>query len=176
MLRRALALILLAWVLGFVLFAVTLPRPADERRTQAVVVLTGGEGRINRGVEALQRHWARRMLISGVDPEVKPGELAAQYEGAGAWMGCCITLGYDSVDTRSNAREVADWVRDNRVTSIRLVTSDWHMRRAAWELRQTLPDSVTVIEDAVPTHPSFGVLMGEYAKLLVRRVLRLGGK
>jgi uncharacterized SAM-binding protein YcdF (DUF218 family) len=36
-------------------------------------------------------------------------------------------------------------VAQNEVRSLRLVTTDWHMRRTAGELDRTLPDHVTVI-------------------------------
>ena len=71
MVRRLLSLVLLAWVLGFILFAVTLPRPAPAGQSDAVVVLTGGEGRIGRGLKALHEGWAEKMLVAGVDPEVR---------------------------------------------------------------------------------------------------------
>ncbi|HZV09505.1 MAG TPA: YdcF family protein, partial [Novosphingobium sp.] len=90
-----------------------------------------------------------------------------------ATMACCITLGYESVDTRSNAREAANWIAAHHARSLRLVTSDWHMRRAAWELSRTIPADVAVVEDAVPTHPSLNMLMVEYSKYLARRLLRL---
>jgi uncharacterized SAM-binding protein YcdF (DUF218 family) len=52
--------------------------------------------------------------------------------------------------------------------SLRLVTSDWHMRRASYEFRQDLPDA-TIIEDAVQTRPSLVTLTHEYNKYLLRR-------
>src|SRR5690606_29051526 len=65
MIRRFFSLIVLVWLLGFIWFAVALPQPHEGGRSDAVVVLTGGGGRIERGLEALQRGWARRMLVSG---------------------------------------------------------------------------------------------------------------
>ena len=88
-------------------------------------------------------------------------------------MRCCITLGYESVDTRSNATEAANWIAANRLESVRLVTSDWHMRRAAFELRRTIPASVTLIEDGVTTRPSLNTLFMEYSKLLARRIAQV---
>ena len=169
MLRRLLSIILLLWALGFVAFAVALPGPAQDEHTQAVVVLTGGEGRIQRGLSVIARGEARIMLVSGVDPEVKPQEFVAEYKVPAATMKCCVMLGYDSIDTRSNARETAQFVADRKLRSIRLVTSDWHMRRAAYEVRRVLPDNVEIVEDAVPTRPSFKVLLVEYSKYLARR-------
>ena len=174
MLRRLLSLILLGWILGFIVFAVTLPKPVDavpggSGAGSAVIVLTGAEGRIARGLEVLRRGWAGQMLVAGVDPEVQPHEFALHYHVDAQLMQCCVTLGSQSVDTRSNAQEARQWIADEHITKVRLVTSDWHMRRAFWELRRVLPASVTVIADAVPTQPSLNILFVEYCKLLARR-------
>lgn len=170
MLSRLLAMILLAWAIGFVWFAAALPQPAPAGRTDGVVVLTGGKGRIDRGLEALRKNWSDRLLVSGVGAEVKPREFAAEYKVRRDLLSCCITLGYEAVDTRSNARETADWIIRHKITSLRLVTSDWHMRRAALELRAAAPAGVTILEDAVETRPSARTLFLEYHKLLARLV------
>ena len=170
LLARLVGAILLVWLIGFLLFAVTLPRPADDARTDAVVVLTGGSGRIERGLEALKRGWAERLLVSGVDRSVKPYEFAVEYRVRAARMACCVTLGYQAVDTRSNAVETAEWLRRERVKSVRLVTSDWHMRRARLELDRTAPPGVRIVADAVRTRPGLGTLLREYNKLLARTV------
>ncbi|MGH6785988.1 MAG: YdcF family protein [Novosphingobium sp.] len=173
MLRRALSIVLLAWAFGFIWFAVALPQPLAGGKTDAIAVPTGGKGRIARGLDELGNGLAPRMLVSGVAREVRPHEFALEYKVAPETMACCITLGFASVDTRSNATEIADWLKANRARSVRLVTSDWHMRRAAYELRLVLPKGVTVIEDAVPTRPSLRVLFLEYHKLLARRISRI---
>jgi uncharacterized SAM-binding protein YcdF (DUF218 family) len=159
---------MLIYVLGFLWFAVALPQPAGDVRTDAVVVLTGGEGRIGRGLDLLHKEQAKLMLVSGVDREVKPAEFAAQYKVKPALMSCCVTLGYESVDTRSNAREAARWIAAHEIKSVRLVTSDWHMRRAAYDLSQVAPKGVEVVEDGVPTRPTFKTLFLEYNKLVFR--------
>jgi len=175
MFRRIASSLLLAYVLGFLWFGTFLPTPAGPARTEAVVVLTGSGGRIGRGLEALRAGLAPRMLVSGVDREVRPAEFAAQYRIGMALLRCCVTLGYESVDTRSNAREAADWIAAHRIGSVRLVTSDWHMRRAALDLAQVAPPGLTVVEDAVPTRPTFYVLFLEYHKLLARLAQRMVG-
>ena len=175
MFRRIASLILLVWLLGFLWFAIALPRPRDGGRTDAVIVLTGGPGRVARGLEVLDKGWAGRLLVSGVDREVKPREFEAEYKVAPKTMRCCVTLGFESVDTRSNAREAADWIARNRFRSVRLVTTDWHMRRAELEMEQSLPAEITVIRDAVPSQPSFRILFLEYNKLVARALARLWG-
>ena len=173
--RRLLSLILLAWALGFVWFATALPQPAEAGQSDAVVVLTGGAGRVERGLDVLDQHWAPRMFVSGVDKQVKLNEFAVQFNVPPAQMACCVRLGYSATDTVSNARETADWIRAGGLHTIRLVTSDWHMRRAAFELRRVVPAGVTIIEDAVPTKPSLRILFIEYHKLLAREIARVQG-
>lgn len=175
MLRRLAALILIAWALGFVWFATSLPRPVGEVRTDAVVVLTGGAGRVVRGVQVLREGYAERLFVSGVGRQVKPHEFAVEYKVRSAMMACCVTLGFQAVDTRSNGVETAAWVRAQDVRSLRLVTNDWHMRRAALELRRHLPQGVDMVEDAVPTQPSWRTLFTEYHKLLARAIAGLWG-
>lgn len=175
MIRRVVSLVVLVWLMGFVWFAVALPRPHEGGRSDAVVVLTGGGGRIGRGLEALQKGWARQMLVSGVDREVRPAEFAAEYKVPPALMACCVTLGFQSVDTRSNAKETARWIAQRRIHSVRLVTTDWHMRRASLELGALLPRDMELIRDAVPSQPSLRSLFLEYNKLLARALQRLAG-
>lgn len=164
--RRILASIFLLWVGGFLWFALSLPKPADDEVAQAVIVPTGGTGRIAAGLDVLNRDLAPIMLVSGVDTDVKPGEFAAEFGVSELRMECCITLGFQAVDTHSNAEEIASWVKEREVTTLRLVTTDWHMPRAAMELERMLPDNVSVIRDAVPSEPGMPILFVEYHKLL----------
>jgi uncharacterized SAM-binding protein YcdF (DUF218 family) len=174
MIRRVLSLMFLGWALGFLWFVVALPRPLETRViTDAVIVPTGGPGRIAHGLEVIQAGQAKKMLVSGVDPEVRPQEFAAQFRVTPREMACCVTLGYAAVDTRSNAAETAKWVAQNEVRSLRLVTTDWHMRRTAGELDRTLPEHVTVVRDAVPSQPNLRTLFLEYHKLLASRAAGL---
>lgn len=175
MIVRLGALCLMAWMLGFAWFSIFLPQPLDDRRTDAIVVLTGGAGRIDRGIALLEAGAARRMLISGVDRKVRPVELAAQYKTPEKLFSCCITLGRAAIDTRSNAIETAHWLERRDFSTVRLITTDWHMRRAALELRQALPQNVTIVYDAVPSRPSLTMLVREYNKYLLRRAAALTG-
>jgi uncharacterized SAM-binding protein YcdF (DUF218 family) len=167
---RTSAFLLLVWALGFALFAVTLPGPGAESATDAVVVLTGGPGRVQRGFDLLQRKRAKRMLVSGADRRVRPHELAAEYRIAPKLVECCVDLGRESVDTRSNAAETAAWMARHNFRSVRLVTTDWHMARARYELARQLDPEVEILSDAVPSEPGFLALLKEYNKYLLRRV------
>ena len=174
-LARLLSFALLLYVLGYALFAVLLPRPAGEERTEAVVVLTGGSGRLERGFDVVERGLAPRMLISGVERTVRPIELAEAYDVDPRLFDCCIALGRESFDTRSNADEVAHWVERRRIGSIRLVTNDLHMPRARHELRKRVGDRLTIVADAVPTNPDLAAIFLEYNKYLLGLAAELVG-
>ncbi|HYD24720.1 MAG TPA: YdcF family protein [Croceibacterium sp.] len=175
MIRRLLALLVVLWAFGFLWFAVSLPQPAGGERTDAIVVPTGSGGRIPRGLALLNEGAARRMLVTGVYEDVRPNEFAAEYRVPPRLMECCVTLGFAALDTRGNARETATWVAANEVRSIRLVTADWHMRRAALELDEKLPDGISVMRDAVRSEPSLWILFLEYHKLLATWLVQLLG-
>jgi len=173
--RYIAASLLMVWALGFLWFTVALPQPAGQEKTDAVIVATGGAGRISQGLAVLDAGFAPRMLVTGVDPEVKPAEFAAEFEVSQEQMDCCVTLGFLAVDTRGNATETAAWVERENINSIRLVTTDWHMRRAAREVSRTLPKNVTVVRDAVPSAPSLASLFLEYHKLIASFIAGLFG-
>lgn len=173
---RILAVLALAWALGFALFMLSLGKPLDPGvKTDAVVVPTGGAGRIPRGIALLQAGSAKRMLITGTDPTVRPIELAVAHRAPPSLFRCCIDLGHEAVDTRSNADETAAWVRKHGYRSVRLVTADWHVPRAKLELGNALDGAVEIRGDGVPTNARFTMLLREYHKYLVRRVALLFG-
>jgi uncharacterized SAM-binding protein YcdF (DUF218 family) len=174
-LARILAVPALLYLLGFALFSFTLGRPLGDLKTDAIVVPTGGPGRISHGIAVLKTGQAKRMLITGTAPGVRPIELAIEYKVEPRWFACCIDLGHEAVDTRSNADETAQWVREHGYKSVRLVTAEWHMPRARLELTHALGPEVAVVADAVRTNPEFVMLVREYNKYLVRRAAMLFG-
>jgi uncharacterized SAM-binding protein YcdF (DUF218 family) len=168
---RLLAIMGIGWALGFAVYATTLPRPADAAvDTDAIVVLTGGAGRLQRGLDLIARHRARRLFVSGADRTVRKRELAVETHRPQALFDCCVDLGQESVDTRSNARETAGWIARHGYRSLRLITTDWHMPRAHRELAAALPRRFPILVDPVPSEPGFATLFAEYNKYLLRSV------
>lgn len=160
------ALLLVAYAIGFGIFHATLPGPAGDERTDAIVVLTGGSGRLEHGFDLMKRGLARKMLISGVPRTARPQDYLGRHDVDPRLFECCVTLGQESVDTRSNANEVARWLERRHFRSIRLVTNDFHMARARLEIRHRIAADVTIVSDAVPTSPDLRKNFEEYNKLL----------
>lgn len=170
MIVRFFSLVLLLYLLGFLLFSVTLGSAAGDQRTDAAVVLTGGSGRIEHGVEVLSDGAAKRLLIAGADPSVTKPDIIDRLDGRAKLVNCCVDLGSESVDTRSNAEEAKRWLDRRGYTSLRLITSDWHMRRARYEFSRVLGEEYELVPDAVRSQPGFKTLFGEYNKYLLRRI------
>ena len=169
MIVRLLSFVLLLYLLGFLLFAVSLGDPAGDEKTDAAIAITGGSGRIEQAMDVLADKQAKRVFISGADPSVSKKDLAVRLGRRGKQLQCCVDLGSESVDTRSNAEEAKRWLDKNRYKSVRLITSDWHMRRARYEFRRVLGSDYELVYDAVRSQPSFTLLFGEYNKYVLRR-------
>lgn len=163
-------------MLGLAWFALALPGPAGSERTDGVLVLTGGKGRFARGVEVLKKGYSRRLLVSGVDRSVRKGDFILAQRVSPQLFACCIELGKQATNTVSNAEEAADWLTRNKFRSVRLITTDWHMRRARLELEDALAGRATILADGVRSTPSFSVMMVEYHKYLLRRFSLLIGQ
>lgn len=172
MIARLFSLALLGYAVGFILFAVTLGQPAakDAARTDAIVVVTGGPNRIEHGFELLQQGKATRMLIAGADPSVTKRDIVQRLGGNQRLVRCCVDLGSESVDTRSNAEEAERWLKRRGYRSVRLITNDYHMRRARYEFERVLGRRYELTTDAVRSQPTFLTLFAEYNDYVLRRI------
>ena len=131
----------LLWAAGLVWFAASLPTAVADptRRTDAVVVLTGGTGRLRQGFELLEQDRAQELFISGVGRGVKVDELLRIDQIAPPELACCVVLGYKAGDTQGNALETAAWMAAQGFESLRLVTAAYHMPRSLLEFRAAMP-------------------------------------
>jgi uncharacterized SAM-binding protein YcdF (DUF218 family) len=169
---------------GFVHFVLALPPPTtDMSQTDAIVVLTGGGDRIHAALTLLQEGKAKKLFVSGVHRGVDVDDLLrldrSQSQKQDANLASRIDLGDTAADTFGNSVESVAWMRANSFKSMRLVTADYHMRRALIEFRMEAPDLVIVPN---PIHPAaigdgywwrdratFTLLLSEYGKYLVVR-------
>jgi uncharacterized SAM-binding protein YcdF (DUF218 family) len=169
-LKIALALLAL-WAGGLGWFIVHLPQTekgsAEVTATDGIVVLTGGPGRIERGLKLLELKRARRLLISGAHPDTTAKQIATLTKKPDRLFDCCVDIGYDAGNTIGNAREAALWVGDNKFTSVRIVTSRYHLARSLLEFDASLPNYI-IIGDAVTDSSSKTELVREYNKYLFR--------
>ena len=186
MIRRLLFLALTCigvWIGGLLWFAAQIPQAADNpsARTDAIVVLTGGSGRLQKGLDLLADDKAEKLFVSGVYRGVEVRELLEISRATPEELQCCITLGYEADNTRGNAIETRNWLKQEGYRSIRLVTASYHMPRSLFEFRRVMPQ-VEIIAHAVRSENyrqddwwrwpgSARLLISEYNKFLIARVV-----
>lgn len=155
----ALCTLAILWAIGCLWFAVSVATaavPPASEKTDAIVVLTGGAGRVEEGMKLLKGGAAPKLFISGVNKDVKVHELMRGEEANAA-----ITLGYEAEDTKGNADETAPWVRDNNIKSLRLVTSSYHIPRALLEIGRQVP-GVMILAHPVKTGDEYDITAKKY--------------
>jgi uncharacterized SAM-binding protein YcdF (DUF218 family) len=164
--------------LGFLVFWVTLPTPipAADVSAQAIVVVTGGSGRIATALALLEAHRAPQMFVSGVGPNVTLRDLLREAGDAkpAEALSCCVTLGHQATNTFENGTETAAWLKARNIHNIILVSSNYHLPRAGLELAMAAPD-VTVTPFPTDTQTASHwwrqrwtaeLMVGEYLKTL----------
>ena len=170
---------LFLWLGGFLHFVAELPRRQAQQPgiNDAIVVLTGGRGRLQVGLRMLAAGRGARLLISGVKSGISAVELRDIRAEAAEMFSCCVDLGYQAHDTRGNAIEASLWARHHGYRSLHLVTASYHMPRSLLLFRQAMSD---VDFQPIPVMPvsvkldqwwlfpgTLKLLIVEYSKFLV---------
>ncbi len=146
------SLLALGWGVGLVSYVQLVPASLGNKdvQTDAIVVLTGGSGRIDEGISLLAQGRADQLFISGMGPAVNIATLIATDEPNRGALLEKISGGSEAEDTPGNAVETAKWATANNVKSIRLVTAAYHMPRALSELRHAMPDADIIAHPVFP--------------------------
>lgn len=183
------------WLIGLVIFIINVPTETSSRGQlvnhvqqvsahSAIVVFTGGGGaRIAKAMELFQTGIGQRLLISGVHPETTRDQLQKLWAGETTRFNCCVDLGLKAQTTRGNAHELVEWAKQHRLSTIVLVTSDYHLPRALAEAR-ALGGELTIVPYAAPSayiktgglsgEPAVWKVLGtEYSKFLMARTTHL---
>jgi uncharacterized SAM-binding protein YcdF (DUF218 family) len=126
---------------GFGLFATYISKlstPQDPPAADAIIVLTGGQSRIDAAVDLLKSGKGKRLLISGVHPDASLAALRAATGGDRTLFSCCVDIDHEALDTIGNAEESAKWISNHAYGSVILVTNNYHMPRSMLEMGRLL--------------------------------------
>ena len=171
------------WAAGLIYFYSSIPSSPNlsKEKTDAIIVLTGGSERISEGVRLLREGYGDKLLISGVNKETKLKDLfptqGLKADDIFMVLSGKVHLGKEAVNTVGNALETAEWVKNQNIKSIRLVTSNYHMPRSMVEFKKTMP-GIIIIPSPVFTNKfnktdwfsdknSRDLIILEYSKFLV---------
>lgn len=129
----------LVFLFGFGVFSSHIGRlaaPPQPEGADAIIVLTGGQARIDAALNLLKAGKGRRLLISGVNPVTSPEDIRRASGADAALFSCCIDIDRLAADTVGNAMESAKWLSANDFGSVILVTNNYHMPRSMLEMRR----------------------------------------
>jgi uncharacterized SAM-binding protein YcdF (DUF218 family) len=115
-----------------------LATPDDPGEADAIIVLTGGQARLNAALDLLKSGKGQRLLISGVNPRASLEALQAATGGDKVLFTCCVDIDHAALDTIGNAEESAKWVESHAYQSVILVTNNYHMPRSMLEMGRLL--------------------------------------
>jgi uncharacterized SAM-binding protein YcdF (DUF218 family) len=170
---------------GFAAFVFTLPPPAPSPpEAQGIVVLTGGDDRIQVALALLAERHGQRLLISGVNAATGRAALRNAHHADEAAFACCVDIGWEAQNTPGNATEATRWARANGYTQLIVVTASYHMPRALLELGEQMPEVTLIPYPVVPgalARPdawrdpeTLTLLASEYTKYVAAHA-RIGG-
>lgn len=169
---------LAGWTIGWVGFASSIPTAVEDAATptDAIVVLTGGRGRVETGVELLRQGLAPKLFVSGAGGRASLDDLLPDRLPVTPEIAAAVTLGREADDTPGNALETAAWTRRENIRSLRLVTAAYHMRRSLLELQTAMPQMRIIPHPVFPANVKADwwrwsgtsrLIAGEYTKFLL---------
>jgi uncharacterized SAM-binding protein YcdF (DUF218 family) len=149
-------LCLTIWLLGLNWFIGQIPTQAqeDDRPVDAIIVLTGGSGRLDYGLTLLLKGKARALFVSGAGSGTTVNDIVQQASpDLRQWVAAQhaplpIYLGHQAKNTIGNAEETARWIHSQHYQTIRLVTANYHLPRSINEFEEVMP-GVTIIPTPV---------------------------
>lgn len=163
---------------GFIRFVedvANLEQPTSLSDTDAIVVLTGGSGRLPVAIELLEKNAGKRLFMSGVNPATSDTALRKVAGASVSLFNCCVDVGRDAKDTIGNGKEIAKWAKEHDFKKLIVVTSNYHMLRSLYELGSVANDieltAFPVINTDLKTNKWYQnpditrLLINEYAKL-----------
>ncbi len=170
--------VLAAWLGGLYAFTRPLDTPPAPPliEADAIVVLTGGSNRLQKGFELLDRGFGKQLFVSGVYQGVEVRELidlmheeklTLHTDDDKERMAQKVVLGFEASNTIGNAEETANWMRGQGYRTFYLVTANYHMRRALLEFRQKAPDLTPLAYPVIPE----GLDMANWWRNKTHRVL-----
>jgi len=112
----------------------------STNQSDGIIVLTGGNNRLKQGIKLLINKKAKKLFVSGVYRGNDVRRLLAIQKQNPEEVLCCINIGYNATSTHGNAKETAEWVKNLKYKSIRLVTANYHMPRSLVLFRSAMPD------------------------------------
>ena len=103
--------------------------------SDGIAVLTGGKGRISLGLELFKSDGNLKLIISGVDKKVSDKSIIPDNLRNKA----NITIDKDSESTYQNAKVINNWIAQNKLKNVTIISSYYHMPRSMLLIQAITP-------------------------------------
>ncbi|WP_332060112.1 YdcF family protein [Bartonella sp. CB74] len=136
-------IIILFFCVSFIIFSEKIGQlkpPNPLPKADAIIVLTGGENRIETGLNLLQQGLGSRLLISGVNTTTNLNRFIRMTHINPQLFACCVDIGHKAINTKGNAEESAAWIKKYHYQTVYIVTHDYHMWRSLREIKYLIPN------------------------------------
>ena len=158
--------------IAFADFVLQIPSDNQEStQTEAIVVFTGGKKRVTSACSLFKNGLATYLYISGISKNATKKQILS-----------CMDIKDDSKiflgtaqNTEENAKEVIEWAKTHNITSIRLVTTNYHMPRSLWEMNRH-GGNLKIIPHVLPVYDaSYSKTLYDFASEFVKlQLLKMG--
>ena len=103
----------------------------STKNNSAIIVLTGGKGRIQKGIDLYNKEHGKFLFISGVFRESE-WEVKQMIDKQIQNQLCCVFYDKDATNTIENAYQVKNWLlnKSSEIDNLILVSSYYHLPRS----------------------------------------------
>lgn len=160
--------VLFIYIIGFGLFWHGLPKHSTamvHHKLEALVVFTGGAGRIQAASTYLKNGFSGPVLVSGVYPGVKIETLFPETKSTDVSLDN-VELDYNALSTVDNVAITTAWAKQNRLRKIGLITAFYHVPRSLLLFKRKEANLDVTPLPVFPSGAGVPTLLREYNKYL----------
>lgn len=180
-------LLFFVYLVGFVVFTFKINQKQNipNNKTDAIVVLTGASGRITEGIKQLVAGNGEKLFISGVYKKNSNNNVIksviSKLTKTNIFISSDILTRIEEGKAKStieNTIETKNYIDENKIKSIRLITSFYHIPRVKILFSKYIP-TIQIIYHPIYTkkekilfkHNNFIIVFLEYNKFLITVLL-----
>ncbi len=192
---KYITIILFIYILGFIYFTTTLEYTQNfpNEKTDAIITLTGELKRITASIEELAKGKAKKLFISGVhrqapiekviDKTITTLQKQNKLKINPQLLKSQIQTG-KAENTIENGLESAIWVNKNNISTVRLMTSYYHLPRSKLIFKKYLPNTTIIYHPILLQKEKINpftdskllfLILSEYNKYIITYLWNLAG-
>lgn len=126
----------------FMTMALPVAAYAPSTQKSAIIVFTGNDARVEKGLRLYMAGMGATLFITGIDEQRDARDLLRAYDIPQTRDLAGIVFDRDARDTVENARNANAWMKRQNISDAILVTGDFHVNRSLADLQKYDPAPV----------------------------------